>query len=163
MIDPTLFKTGMRQLTAAVTLVTTQTADGNRSGLTATAVCSVSAEPPILLVCVNRASGSYAAIREAGRFAVNVLAAEDIDLSNRFASAVSGDERFHHGEWDSLASGAPTLVNALANFDCTLLEVKDMGSHGVFFGQVEALRIRPGDDPVPLLYGEGNYGTLQGL
>jgi flavin reductase (NADH)/flavin reductase len=162
MIDATLFKAGMRQLAAGVTLVTTQTADGTRSGLTATAVCSVSAEPPILLVCVNRANGSYGAIRDTGRFAVNLLAAEDVDLSNRFASAVSGDERFHHGDWNTLTTGAPVLASALASFDCTLLEVQDLGSHGVFFGQVEALRVRE-DEASPLLYGKGNYGTLQSL
>ncbi|RTL56535.1 MAG: flavin reductase [Rhodocyclaceae bacterium] len=162
MTDVESFKAGMRQLTAGVCLVTTQAADGSRSGLTATAVCSVSAEPPILLVCVNRDNGNYAAIRAAGRFAVNVLAAEDEDLSNRFASAVSGDERFHHGDWGTLASGVPVLASALASFDCTLLEVKDMGSHGVFFGQVEAVKVRSGDAP-PLLYGDGSYGTLKFL
>lgn len=162
MIDAAAFKAGMRQLAAGVTLVTTRSENGERSGLTATAVCSVSAEPPILLVCVNQKSGSYAAIREAGRFAVNVLAAEDQDLSNRFASSVSGDERFHHGEWDSLATGAPVLASALAGFDCTLLEAKDVGSHGVFFGRIEAIKVRE-DDGAPLLYGKGGYGTLQAL
>ncbi|HEY3431347.1 MAG TPA: flavin reductase family protein [Rhodocyclaceae bacterium] len=162
MIDAASFKAGMRQLSAGVTLVTTQTADGKRSGLTATAVSSVSAEPPILLVCINQQNGSYAAIREAGRFAVNVLAAEDIDLSNRFASAVSGDERFEHGDWSTLSTGAPVLASALTSFDCTLLEMKDMGSHGVFFGRIEAVKVRD-DDAQPLLYGKGNYGTLQAL
>lgn len=162
MIDATSYKAGMRQLTAGVTLVTTLGADSRRSGLTATAVCSVSAEPPILLVCVNRHSGSYAAIRDAKRFAVNVLAAADVDLSNRFASATAGEERFLHGKWDQLTTGAPTLANALAVFDCELLEVKDMGSHGVFFGQVVDVRVLTDDLP-PLLYGEGNYGTLTDL
>lgn len=159
MIDAASFKAGMRQLTAGVTLVTTQTADGARSGLTATAVCSVSAEPPILLVCVNQQNGSYAAIRESGRFAVNVLASDDMDLSNRFASAVTGDERFHHGQWTTLSTGAPILHSALAAFDCTLLEVKDMGSHGVFFGRIDAIQVAD-DSTTPLLYGRGNYGTL---
>lgn len=166
MIDAVSYKAGMRQLTAGVTLATTLGTDGQRSGLTATAVCSVSAEPPILLVCVNRANGSYTAIRESGRFAINILAAEDVDLSNRFASAVSGDERFHHGDWGSLTTGAPVLASALASFDCTLLEVQDLGSHGVFFGQVEALRVRNDEgegEGAPLLYGKGNYGTLQTL
>jgi len=162
MIDEASFKAGMRQLAAGVTLVTTQTADGARSGLTATAVCSVSAEPPILLVCINQQSGSYNAIRDAGRFAVNVLAAEDVDLSNRFASAVSGDERFEHGHWQPLKTGAPTLASALVSFDCTLLELKDMGSHGVFFGRVEAVKVRE-DNADPLLYGKGAYGTQQAL
>ena len=84
------------------------------------------------------------------------------DRSNRFASAVSGDERFHHGDWSTLTTGAPVLASALASFDCTLLEVQDLGSHGVFFGQVEALRVRE-DEASPLLYGKGNYGTLQSL
>lgn len=161
-IDVETFKAGMRQLTAGVCLITTQGADGQRSGLTATAVCSVSAEPPLLLVCINQKTGTYQAIRNAGRFAVNVLAKEQVDLSNRFASAVVGDERFHHGEWGSLATGAPVLAGALASFDCVLTQVSDMGSHGVFFGEIQAVALR-GDDGDPLLYGEGNYGTLAKL
>lgn len=161
-IDVETFKAGMRQLTGAVCLVTTQSEDGQRSGLTATAVCSVSAEPPMLLVCVNQKNGTYQAIRNSGRFAVNVLAAEQVDLSNRFASAVTGDERFHHGEWRTLTTGAPVLAGALANFDCVLTQVSDVGSHGVFFGEIQAVGLR-GDDGNPLLYGEGNYGTLAKL
>lgn len=161
-IDVESFKAGMRQLTAGVCLVTTQGTDGVRSGLTATAVCSVSAEPPLLLVCINQKTGTYEAVRNAGRFAVNVLAAEQVDLSNRFASAVTGDERFHHGEWGTLATGAPVLTDALVSFDCLLTQVSDMGSHGVFFGEVQAVALRT-TAAAPLLYGDGNYGTLAKL
>ena len=157
-IDTASYKSAMRQLAAGVCLVTTRGADGGRCGLTATAVCSVSVDPPTLLVCVNQQNGSYRAIRESGHFAVNVLAAKDQDLSNRFASTVAGDERFHHGVWSEMLSGAPVLDSALANFDCVLKSVEDVGSHGVFFGEVQAVRINAEDEP--LLYGNGQYATL---
>ena len=160
-IDSASYKSGMRQLASGVCLVTTRSADGSRSGLTATAVCSVSIDPPTLLVCVNQQNGSYRAIREAGHFAVSVLASKDQDLSNRFASAVSGDERFEHGEWSEMVTGAPVLDSALASFDCTVSSVEDVGSHGVFFGEVQAVRTR--DDEGPLLYGNGHYATLVAL
>lgn len=157
-IDSDSFKSGMRQLASGVCLVTTRGADGARSGLTATAVCSVSADPPTLLVCVNQQNGSYRAIRESGSFAVNVLAVDDQDLSNRFASAVSGDERFKHGVWSTLNTGAPVLESALVSFDCILKSVEDVGSHGVFFGEVQAVRVPGRGDP--LLYGNGQYATV---
>ena len=71
------FKAGMRRLAASVNVITTRTPDGQRSGLTATAVCSVSATPPTLLVCVNRSGNSHAVLTSSGVFAVNVLALED--------------------------------------------------------------------------------------
>lgn len=157
-VDSDSFKSGMRQLAASVCLVTTRNEAGVRSGLTATAVCSVSADPPTLLVCVNQQNGSYSAIRESGKFAVNVLAAKNQDLSDRFASAVSGDERFDHGQWSELVTGAPVLDSALVNFDCIVRSFVDVGSHGVFFGEVQAVRVS--DETDPLLYSKGRYGTI---
>lgn len=161
-ITPELFKAAMRQLAAGVCLVTTRDTQGRRSGLTATAVCSVSAEPPLLLVCVNQSNSSYAAIRESGFFAVNVLAASDIELANRFGGTVSGETRFDAGQWTQSETGAPLLASALAGIDCRLTEVADMGSHGVFFGEVVAITLHE-DATGPLLYGAGCYGRLTAL
>lgn len=161
-ITPDLFKSAMRQLAAGVCLVTTLDTQGRRSGLTATAVCSVSAEPPVLLVCVNQGNSSYAAIRQSGYFAVNVLAAADVELADRFAGAVSGESRFDAGQWTQSETGAPLLVSALAAIDCRLIEVADMGSHGVFFGEVVAIGLHD-DAGGPLLYGAGSYGRFATL
>lgn len=157
-VDSDSYKSGMRQLAAGVCLVTTRTEAGARSGLTATAVCSVSADPPTLLICVNQQNGSYHAIRASGRFAVNVLAATDQDLADRFASAVSGEERFDHGQWSELFTGAPILESALASFDCVVRSIEDVGSHGVFFGEVRAVRVS--SDTGPLLYSNGKYASV---
>lgn len=161
-VDEALFKRGMRCLAAGVCVVTSRDGEGLPVGMTATAVCSVSAAPPTLLVCVNRRHASYAVFRRAGRFAVNVLALEDRALSTVFAGDVPAGQRFDHGRWTTLATGAPVLDSALASFDCTLAEVTDMGSHGVFFGEVRDVCYRR-EAAAPLLYGLGAYGTLSAV
>ncbi|HYR66598.1 MAG TPA: flavin reductase family protein, partial [Reyranella sp.] len=110
-IDEAAFKKGMRHLAASVTLITTRHRD-LRGGLTATAVCSVSAEPPQLLVCVNKTASAHDPIGEAGFFCVNILSPQHRKIAERFAGmdGVEGDERFHDmGEWSTLSTGAPVL------------------------------------------------------
>src|SRR5579872_2077682 len=118
--DAEAFRSGMRHLAAHVCLITTSAPGGDRLGLTATAVCSVSADPPTLLCCVNRQIAPFAAIRESGIFAVNVLGVEDRELAERFASEIQGEERFDIGAWTAMSTGAPVLESALATFDCRL-------------------------------------------
>jgi flavin reductase (NADH)/flavin reductase len=157
-IDIDTFRTGMRRLAGHVCIIATTKSDGERAGLTATAVSSVSAEPPTLLICVNRRNSSHAAIREAGLFAVNVLALEDQNLANRFASAVVvGEARFDEGLWTTLQTGAPVLESALVSFDCRIAQAVEVGTHGVIFGAVEAIRVRQAETK-PLLYVHGAYG-----
>ncbi|WP_322060625.1 flavin reductase family protein [Paraburkholderia sp. J63] len=158
-IDITQFKAAMRCLTGHVCLVTTCSGDGQRSGLTATAVCSVSAEPPTLLVCVNRSSASSGAIRDAGRFAVNVLGKESTALANRFASPLAPEDKFAEGRWSTPGTGAPVLANALASFDCHVDRVIEAGTHLVLFGAIRAVRIEH-PDRAPLLYAQGGYGSF---
>src|SRR4029453_1507179 len=105
-IDPAAFKRGMRHLAASVTLITTRHRE-LRGGLTATAVCSVSAEPPQILVCVNKTASAPASIGEAGFFCVNILAPSHRKLAERFAGMddVEGDDRFRDmGEWSTLST-----------------------------------------------------------
>src|SRR5260221_14628000 len=116
-IDPELFKAGMRQLASGVTIIATRLGD-QRRGLTATAVCSVSADPPTLLCCVNRQSTPHDMIQAAGCFSINVLAVDDAELAARFAGGESGESRFETGSWGKLGAGAPILESALASFDC---------------------------------------------
>ena len=125
------FIAGMRRLAAGVTLVTAAHR-GARSGLTATAVCSVSAEPPQLLACVGRDADAHDPIRAAGAFAVNVLASHQRPLAERFAGAVDlcGADRFDAGAWTTLATGAPVLDPCLAAFDCTLAEALWLQENG---------------------------------
>ena len=139
---PDDFRAAMRQIPAAVTIVTTS-AHGVRHGLTATAVASVSADPPQVLVCVNRAARSSAAISVAGRFGLNYLDAEHVELAEAFA-APTGDpeDRFRRALWSDSPSGTPLLLDALVAFECIV--VNEIRS-----GNARHLR-RPGDRrPLP--------------
>jgi flavin reductase (DIM6/NTAB) family NADH-FMN oxidoreductase RutF len=154
-IEPEIFKSGMRRLAAGVSIITTTGADGPR-GLTATAVCSVSVVPPILLCCINRNSSAHDTIRDSGILAVNFLAGPDRELATRFGGAETRESRFVQGSWITLATGAPILDTALASFDCRVVSASDGASHSIFFAEVIELRIGAAADP--LLYFEGAYG-----
>ena len=151
------FRLGMRSLAAAVNVVATAHA-GHRYGMTATAVTSVSAEPPALLVCVNRKTSSYAAIAKSRVFCVNVLRAEHVELSRAFSGAQSGEGRFRMAQWTRLATGAPVLIDALVSFDCRVEKEIAHGTHALFLGRVE--QILAGKKGRALLYAEGQYGRL---
>ena len=155
-----LFKHGMRRLAAGVSIVTTHDAHA-RHGMVATSVCSVSADPPALLVCVNRSASCHAAIRTAGFFCVNLLASTDAALARRFSTPIDRDSRFEGRDWTTLATGAPALVGALASFDCEIREALDVESHTIFVGRVKAIELRRGDIN-PLVYVDGRFDHLEG-
>ena len=161
-VSPQSFIHGMRQLASGVTLITT-THEGRRAGLTATAVCSVSAEPPQLLACVNRRSETHRVIEQSGVFAINVLASDQQRLAQIFAGAtdVFGDNRFEQAVWTALATGAPVLSSCLATFDCRVVESVAAATHSIFIGKVEAIALEPNLDP--LIYVEGDYGLIAPL
>src|SRR4051812_29512719 len=122
-IDAAAFKRGMRHLAASVTLITTRYRE-LRGGLTATAVCSVSAEPPQLLICVNKTASAHDPIAQAGFFCVNILSPGHRKIAERFAGmdGVEGDERFHDmGEWSSLSTGRPGRKAVPSRFDSRLV------------------------------------------
>jgi len=150
------FKAGMRKLAAAVNLITVYGPEG-RNGLTATAVCSVSAEPPHLLCCVNRGASAFAAIRGVKIFAVNVLKPEHRTLAERFARPPAGEIRFAGSDWTMSPAGAPVLEDALAWFECRLVNLSEVGSHGIALGLVTACQFGAGRH---LLYAEGKYQAL---
>lgn len=154
------FKLGMRGLAHAVNVITAAHA-GHRYGLTATAVCSVTAEPPTLLVCVNQRAATHGALAKSKAFCVNVLRAEDSDLSNLFSGAQSGEKRFDTREWTKLATGSPVLLDALVSFDCRVVKKMTHGTHSIFLGQVEQVLF--GKKGRPLLYADGQYAKLAGL
>lgn len=154
------FKLGMRSLAGAVTILTSAHA-AHRYGMTATAVCSASAEPPTVLVCVNRSTTTHEAIAKSGWFCVNVLRAEDRDLSSLFSGTQKGDARFRSELWTRLATGCPVLVGALAAFDCRVVKRLVHGTHTIFLGEVEQLLF--GKKGKPLLYADGQYARLASL
>jgi flavin reductase (DIM6/NTAB) family NADH-FMN oxidoreductase RutF len=149
----------MRRLAASVCLITTLNEDGSRNGLTATAVCSLAVTPPTLLCCLNRASNSFAAIERARVFAVNVLAAADHAIADRFSSQTSGEDKFALGDWSALETGAPVLTSAIVSFDCRLTTVVPAATHAVLIGEVAALTLHA-ETTDPLLYVDGAYGAF---
>src|SRR6185295_7991875 len=150
-VDAEQFKVGMRTLAGAVNIVTSLQA-GHRYGMTATAVCSASAEPPTVLACINKLATTHGAVSKAAAFCVNVLRAEDWQLSSTFSGAQSGEARFKSGNWTRLATGSPVLVDALVSFDCRVVKKMVHGTHTVFLGQVEQMLL--GQKGKPLLYSE---------
>jgi flavin reductase len=147
------FKEGMRRLSSSVSLITVADAAG-RNGMTGTAVCSVSVEPPILLVAVNCSASIHDQIVAGRRFGVNILRPRHRALADRFSSGASGEARFGAGQWLEGALGVPLLEDALASFVCKVVKSVAVGTHNIFFGRVVDLRAANGS---PLLYGGGQY------
>jgi flavin reductase (DIM6/NTAB) family NADH-FMN oxidoreductase RutF len=158
-VNPNDFRHGMRHLAAAVNIVSTRNS-GMPWGLLATAVCSVSDDPPTLLVCVNRSARSYAAIAECGRFCINVLERNQLDVARRFLS-LDGPSRFELFGWNTLVTGAPAIDSALINFDCEVVNAVEAGTHMVFIGAVVATR--RACEGEPLIYFNGDYASVKSV
>lgn len=134
------FREAMARFGAAVSVVTTDGPAGRR-GFTASAVCSVTDDPPTLLVCVNRQNESHGALLANGVLCVNTLAAGQQDISALFGGAEPDHAlRFAAGEWHALHTGAPVLHGAVVSFDCRITQVTEIGTHSVMFGHVLAIR-----------------------
>ncbi|HEY0834809.1 MAG TPA: flavin reductase family protein [Azospirillum sp.] len=148
---------GMRHLAMGVSVISAHDG-GSRFGLTATAVCSVTADPPRLVVFVNKNVAADDAILRSGALCVNVLSGEQEDVAKAFAGmieGVHGEARFGHGQWSALTTGAPTLDGALANFDCRVVKVFDESTHHAFLCEVLATRER--NDGQALIYLNGAF------
>jgi flavin reductase (DIM6/NTAB) family NADH-FMN oxidoreductase RutF len=156
-ISPDEFKRGLRQLAAAVTVVSTLREDGVPAGLLATAVCSVSVTPPTLLACINRTARSFSAIEASGYFCVNVLERGQLEAARQFLS-LDHDERFRLFKWSGLETGAPAIDGALVIFDCKVVQAIPAETHMILLGRVTASRIA--SEGVPLLYFSGDYAGL---
>jgi len=138
MIEASSFRDAMSLLSTAVNVVTTAGAAGIH-GFTASAVCSVSDSPPTLLVCMNQTARSHPHFTENKTLCVNVLGAQHEQISHAFASKLCSDERFIHGAWYTLTTGAPVLDDALVSFDCEIEQVQTVGTHSVFMCRVVAI------------------------
>ncbi len=143
----------MRRFATGVTIITTRSAEGAIAGFTANAVASVSSEPPMLLICVNRSASSHPILSASGIFTVNILALEQRAVAERFASG-EPSERFEGIAHEPGASGAPVITGSLAHFDCTLAEEYTAGTHTIFLGNVVACAARDGE---PLGYYDRAY------
>lgn len=161
-VSPDLYIRGMRQLAAGVTLITSLH-HGRRAGLTATSICSLTAEPPQLLVCVNRHVEAHEVLHASGAFAVNLLASDQRPLAEAFggATGLAGEDRFDRASWSTLVTGVPVLRSCLATFDCRVMDTVAASTHTIFVGLVEAVVIERHREP--LVYVEGDYGLIAPL
>jgi flavin reductase (DIM6/NTAB) family NADH-FMN oxidoreductase RutF len=153
------FVQAMGQHVASVCVITT-TSEGKRFGLTATAVSSVCASPPRLLVCVNKSGFTYEKIVSAGHFGVNVLADTQEKVGKSFAGMLGKDfDRFSLGDWRTGKNGSPLLQDASAVFDCRIVETLDQFSHTIIIGEVTEASAGIGRDA--LVYGARRFRSLR--
>jgi 3-hydroxy-9,10-secoandrosta-1,3,5(10)-triene-9,17-dione monooxygenase reductase component len=151
-IDRAEFRNVMGRFAAGVTVVTTAGSDQAPYGLTATAFTSVSLDPPLVLVCIDKKSETYPHFAASGTFAVNFLARDQEEISRRFA--VSGGDKFAGTSWLRGQLGVPLLAGTIGNVECRVLHSYDGGDHTIYVGQVEFGAV---DDGEPLIYFRGAY------
>jgi len=151
------FTNAMRRAVSGVSIVTTDGEYG-RFGLTISSMTSVSAEPPMLLVCINRNSAAHDAVANNRRFAVNVLTAHQHHVAAAFAgsTALGRAYDFDNGDWSVTAAGLPQLLKPAAIFECELESSIDAGTHSIFLGRVLSAN---GRDIAPLAYSNREYGV----
>jgi flavin reductase (NADH)/flavin reductase/chlorophenol-4-monooxygenase component 1 len=154
------FRDAMSQITTPVSIITTDGPAG-RSGMTCSAVCAASDTPPMIIACVHGASAANRVFKANGVLCVNSLSAAQSDLSQMFASSrgIPMDERFAHDAWCTLATGSPCHRNALVALDCQVLDIREAGTHSVFFCKV--LATGHGEPVEPLVYHRRAYATTR--
>jgi flavin reductase (DIM6/NTAB) family NADH-FMN oxidoreductase RutF len=156
-IDPDDFRSVLGRFASGITVVTTVDADGRDLGMTVSAFSSVSLRPPLIQVCIDKTASMYAALMQATRFSVNILAAEQEALSRRFA-AVDSSHRFDGVGYERGENGVVLLDDALGHLECTVSARHEAGDHTIFVGEVERASAGEGR---PMLYYRGGYAQLE--
>jgi len=145
----------MGHFATGVTIITTFNKDGQMHGLTANAFTSVSLEPPLLLISVDKKAESYPAFEESKVFTVNILADEQESLSRKFA--VSGGNKFEGVAYRKGGNGAAILDGTLAHIECTLYATYEGGDHTLYLGEIQEAEVREGK---PLVFYRGGYRAI---
>ncbi len=159
-VSPDQFRAALGRFASGVTVVIARTAQDDVHGMTASAFCSLSLQPPQVLVCVDRGSRTHPILSGADKFGVSILAEEQQHLAEFFAgvekdrvSAERAGARFAF-----TANGTPLLEGALAALECRVVSKHDSGDHTIFIGEVESIRL---GDGLPLLHYRGQYRRLE--
>lgn len=155
--DPRILRDAMGMFATGVTVVTSLGQNGEPVGLTANSFTSVSLDPPLLLVCPARSASTTAALELCEHFAINVLRADQEDISTLFAT--KGTDRFSQIAFDTCENGVPILHDALANFECRTHGVHDGGDHLILIGEITRARFT--QDHEPLIYYKGDYREIK--
>ncbi len=156
LVTPDEFRAALGRFASGVTIITVETPAGEVYGMTASAFCSVSLRPPLVLVCIDHLAETYLHIRERRRFGVSVLKEEQEALSEFFADPERNhDAAYRLGvKYRPMQSGTPVLQNTLANLDCSVVHDYEGGDHTIFVGEVREVTVAEGS---PLLYFRGRY------
>jgi flavin reductase (DIM6/NTAB) family NADH-FMN oxidoreductase RutF len=149
------FKAALGRFASGVTVITTKDAHGDLHGITVSAFCSVSLEPPMILVCIEKKTGSHHAFVEAKKFVVNILAEEQAEVSNQFA--FKHEDKFEGISFHYGIDELPVLEGCLANLECHLKYSYDGGDHTIFVGEIQNAHLSDGK---PLTYFHGNYHQI---
>ncbi|MBR1121015.1 flavin reductase [Bradyrhizobium lablabi] len=153
-VDPSEYKRAMRQLATGVAVVTSRNGK-TMNGMTATAFCSVSADPPMMLVVVNRSSNSHQIIDASRSFAVNILRADQQHIAEYFAGRA--DKSFADVGYREGVTGCPLLAGSIATLECLTAKAVGAGSHTIFVGRVVSANT---NEESPLLYRNGAFATM---
>ena len=155
-ISPDGFRGAMRHLTGGVSVITAGRGK-DITGMTVTSVASLSVDPPTLIVSINREASSWPLLKRLGFFGVNILAADQLDVAERFAGkgGLKGADRFAGARWTTRISGVPLLVGALAAIDCEVEDVVERHSHAIVIGRV--LDLQNSGHTAALAYWQGRY------
>ncbi len=149
------FRAALGNFASGVTVVTTTDAAGKMHGITVSAFCSVSLEPSLVLICIEKSTASHYAFEESEIFVVNILSETQTNVSEHFAAPYL--DKFDGIEFETGDLGAPVLTDALVNLECRLRHSLNGGDHSIFVGEVE--KVRFGLDR-PLVYFRGEYRGL---
>lgn len=155
-VSPDEFRAVLGRFPSGVTVVTTKAADGSDQGMTVSAFSSLSLEPPLVLICVEKTASAHDALTTAKGFVVNVLAARQEQIARRFA--IVNIDRFEGVGFTRSSRGYAMLDDVLAVIECDRFSMHDAGDHTVIIGEVEATRAETG---TPLLYYRGGYAQLE--
>ena len=157
--SPGDFRDAMRNFVGNASVLTVGQGD-DRSGLVVTSAISLSADPPLLLACVNRASSSWPLLQRYGCFGWSALGAGHQAVAERFTGfgGIKGADRYAGASWVTARTGAMLLEDAVVGIDCTVEEMIDRATHSILIGRVQEIRTRPGQGG--LIYWKGAFRQL---
>jgi 3-hydroxy-9,10-secoandrosta-1,3,5(10)-triene-9,17-dione monooxygenase reductase component len=156
-IEPLRLREALGHYASGITVITSRI-DGEPIGFTCQSFYSVSMNPPLVSFSVMSSSASYPKIRQAGRFAVNILTGEQVNISNQFAR--KGADKWHGVEWQQSSLGNPLIAGSLHWLDCEIHAEHAAGDHLIVIGEVKALNLQEPAATQPLLYFKGQYRKL---
>jgi flavin reductase (DIM6/NTAB) family NADH-FMN oxidoreductase RutF len=155
-VTPDEFRSVLGRFPSGVTVVTTKDDDGSDEGMTVSAFCSVSLNPPLVLVCIEKNASAYEALTAASGFVVNILAANQEQIARRFS--IVDIDRFEGVGYSRSQNGFAVLDDVLGVIECASFAIHEAGDHTIIVGEVEAARAQTG---TPLLYYRGGYAQLE--